>query len=68
MNGINGIIVDGAVYEVAEYGKRQCNECDLKRKCMERLIDEHPYCNSFSGRRRKILRYSQELTDKINEK
>lgn len=66
MNGLNGIKVDGKVYEVAEYGRRECNECELKKKCMERSIDENPYCASFSGRRRKILRFSQTLTDKIN--
>ena len=65
---MNGIIIDGAVYEVAEWGKRECNECSLHKACQKRPIDENPYCASFSGRRRKVLRYSQSLTDKLNDK
>lgn len=67
-NGLdmNGIIIDGAVYEVADFGEKECNDCSLQSKCKVRLIDENPFCASFSGRRRKILRYSQFLTDKLN--
>lgn len=68
MNGLNGIIVDGKIYEVAEWGKRECNECSLHKACQKRPIDENPYCASFSGRRRRILRFSQSLTNKINGK
>ena len=64
----NGIIIDGKIYEVAEWGVKECLECSLQPKCSHRFIDENPYCASFSGRRRKILRYSQSLTDKLNGK
>ena len=63
---MNGIIIDGKVYEVADWSERECNDCSLQSKCKMRLIDENPYCATFSGRRRKVLHYSQSLTDKLN--
>ena len=61
MNGLNGIIKDGAVYEIE---KGECNptcafyhdakECEYWRK----------YCDLHDC----YFRFSQSLTDKINEK
>ena len=64
MNGLNGIIIAGKVYEVVK-GTWSCNGCDFNdgtKHCKwDRML-----CTPF--KRDCILRYSQSLTDKINEK
>lgn len=63
MNGINGIIVDGAVYEAnPEDSLGTCTGCDLKPAdnigC--------PYaetCIDWGS----VFRFSQSLTDKLND-
>ena len=64
MNGINGIIIDGKVYEVV--GKDNANPCDgcsLTDDCgIYGIID---FC-MFHGNSTHF-RYSQSLTDKLNK-
>ena len=61
MNGLNGIIHDGKVYEEVD---GMCNEeCDMW--CHQEV------CNTFAGyceSNNCHFRFSQFLTDKINEK
>ena len=62
MNGLNGIIVDGKVYEmVEENGISSCKGCAFRF---------HFHCDysELCMKHDKIFRYSQSLTDKINEK
>ena len=64
MNGINGIILDGKVYEATEGKEYSCMTCDL--------IDDESDCVCrdfcFNQGRCNVFRFSQSLTDKINEK
>lgn len=61
MNGLNGIILDGKVYEAVDEGT--CPECafDKEVKKCRPLCD---ICESWNC----AFRFSQGLTDKINEK
>ena len=59
---MNGIIIDGKVYEAKpEEDIYSCLGCDvnLPRPCM---------CAEVCSRQRSIFRYSQSLTDKLNDK
>lgn len=61
MNGLNGIIVSGKVYEAVKGS--ECDECDCDndaRACLK--------CNHICQLWECVFRFSQELTDKINEK
>ena len=60
MNGLNGIIISGKVYETV---KGECNkQCAFwnDKECATWC----DYCESFDC----FFRFSQTLTDKINEK
>ena len=64
MNGINGIIVDGNVYEAVETGNAiTCSKCNLKMTCENHELWEP--CKILFGYDTH-LRFSQELTDKLN--
>lgn len=71
MNGINGIIVDGAVYDAKiGFDPAQCERCDLSDICSTYFSapeDTYP-CKLFSPCNKIYFEFSQELTDKINEK
>lgn len=60
---LNGIIIDGKVYEAKETDEQSCLKCDL--------IEEdggcpcRDYC--FNIGRCNIFRFSPELTDKLKE-
>lgn len=66
---INGIIIEGKVFEIAERGCFHCafgyellkdnDTCPVKEIC-----EIFPYPNAEKD---KCFRFSQELTDKINE-
>lgn len=66
MNGLNGIIVDGKVYEVVDSGTTafECKDCAIREKCdllpgaLSLCFNVLPINHHF--------RYSKELTDKIN--
>lgn len=61
---INGIIIDGKVYQAVDKGSRHCFDCDLYDKCNVLFAD---VCNMFSaGEKAKLFRHSQQLTDKLN--
>ena len=67
MNGLNGIIVDGNVYEAIEWNEiNPCENCDLWEQCSECSYNVEPICSEFIDD--SIFRFSQSLTDKINEK
>ena len=67
MNGLNGIIIDGKVYEAVLDDTDSCDECtfvDNKIGCCRKS-----YCVSFIpsyGKSPYIFRFSQTLTDKLN--
>lgn len=68
MEKTNGIIIEGKVYEVESYPFTHCDKCELKKECDQVsrdycLVDKLFGCNGM-----RIFRYSQPLTDKINEK
>lgn len=64
MNGINGIIIDGKFY-VIESAETPCIDCDLKQECSHGMLVGR-ICSVIDDGER--FRFSQELTDKINEK
>ncbi|MDE7464985.1 MAG: hypothetical protein K2M59_03800 [Muribaculaceae bacterium] len=66
MNGLNGIIIEGKCYEVVDRGTFSCKDCDLYERCHANGRYA-PACVAF-GYDRNIFRFSQTLTDKINEK
>ena len=67
MNGLNGIIIDGVVYEVTPKGSYHCSDCSLFEQCHDGLT-LYDICNAFRDRTKMqtIFRFSQSLTDKIN--
>lgn len=69
MEKINGIIVSGKVYEVANSGKTSpCMQCALLDECEELESEHHAvdFCMKFLGG--DHFRYSPELTEKLNGK
>ena len=64
MNGLNGIIINGKVFEAVKDKEDSCLNCDLiddTRECPCRdFCFQQGWCN--------IFRFSQTLTDKLNEK
>ena len=64
MNGLNGIIIDGKVYEVADSGTIafECKDCAIREKCdpgvLSLCFDVLPINHHF--------RFSQSMTDKLN--
>lgn len=69
MNGLNGIIIDGKVYEsMIGFDPSQCNHCDLSDICDKYFDDpkeDYP-CKLFSCTK-VYFRHSQSLTDKLNK-
>ena len=61
---INGIIIDGKVYESVSKGSRHCSDCDFYEQCDITLTE---MCTKF-GEGGNLFRYSQSLTRKLNEK
>lgn len=62
---INAIIIDGKVYEAV---KGECQDCALRMQCREEDVFNE-FCNFFEGyniRNAHNFRYSQSLTDKLN--
>ena len=64
MNGINGIIVDGAVYEL-DPNHISCAECDLNGECFTRSLETA--CLEIKDGD-GIFKLSQTLTNKLREK
>lgn len=63
---INGIIYKGRVYVNGGFG--QCKDCDLRKECNEILGMRDGYCFNLPGLGvDDVLKYSQELTDKLNK-
>lgn len=63
---MNGIILDGKVYEAIKRGSRHCSDCDLFSYCNRYTSITCSNLTKDTGER-SIFRYSQILTDKINE-
>lgn len=65
---MNGVIIDGKVYEAVSKGSYRCGDCDLYNKCIDRPLRLDAFCVGLYGvcRGRIIFRFSKELTDKIN--
>ena len=69
MNGLNGIILDGKVYKVIEGYDIMCKLCDIREFCEKQFNDYNVYiCHGLSEDDPVYFRFSQSLTDKINEK
>lgn len=67
MEKINGVIIKGKVYEVVEcIEESPCDFCDLQKECFLGDYNVEILCSSIIGYD-TTFRYSQELTDKINE-
>ena len=64
MNGLNGIIVDGKVYEIVK--SYNCSDCGLLEKCTKDAETFEAICYILSNKSRSIFRFSQNLTDKLN--
>lgn len=64
MNGLNGIIYNGKVYESIKKDSYDCSDCALRERCGANGRYA-PACVAF-GYDHPIFRYSQELTDKLN--
>ena len=70
MNGLNGIIIDGKGYELIERGREPaCPGCALYDPCSKNWARRgHQPCLITAPSGNRIFRFSQSLTDKINEK
>lgn len=66
MEKINAIIIDGKVYEIVETDELSCNGCVLSGKCKDIYLPCADYL--LPKGRMAIYRFSQELTDKLNDK
>lgn len=67
MNGINGIIYCGKVYKAVKCNAPcECKGCDLKDECGFTLSAKSVCFDILEPGYH--FRFSQELTDKINEK
>lgn len=65
MEKINGIIVNGKIYEAVECNKKSpCDICDLQRECSLSDYNVEFLCSYVIGDD-NIFRYSPELTDKL---
>ena len=64
MEKLNGIIYNGKVY-IPEETKKPCLNCDLKTDCQHGMLIGIA-CSYFLNEKERF-RYSQELTDKINQ-
>lgn len=67
MNNLYGLIIDGKVYKLSEGG---CLKCDLFRSTVMQCAVKEVCTSMFYPNLEKgnCFRFSQELTDKINEK
>lgn len=67
---MNGIIIDGKVYEAVPKGSCRCDDCDLYNKCIDRSLGLDAFCVGLYGvcHGRIIFRFSKELTNKLNDK
>ena len=66
MKGINGIIILGKVYEAVDSESNiPCQICELRCKCVKHDLRD-ACCNVFESN--TYFRFSQTLTDKLNDK
>lgn len=68
---MNGIIIDGNVYEAVEDKKPWlCDRCDLRSRCKDidtdYDVDIETICVQIFGEETR-LSFSQKLTDKLNK-
>ena len=71
MDGLNGIILNGKVYETIDTDLKTpfCNFCDIKEFCDKQYWDYNVYiCHGLSEDDPIYFRFSQTLTDKLNGK
>lgn len=61
---INGIIIEGKVYEVVK-GSFDCKQCALNDVC---YTEDGDLCNVFGGIENCQFHFSQSLTEKLNKK
>ena len=65
---MNGIIIDGKVYEAVPKGRYHCSDCDLHLECNAKWMQSMKLlCEPIADKERVLLRFSQELTDKIKK-
>lgn len=62
---INGIIVNGKVYEVIPVQTMKCHDCDMRDNCRNTIFLSP--CSVWNPSGDVVLRYSQSLTDKLNK-
>lgn len=64
---MNGIIIDGKVYEVVSAKFTECDNCALKKEC-DHVTGDYCLVDALFGiNGNRIFRYSQSLTDKIKK-
>ncbi len=64
---MNGIILSGKVYEAIPRGSRHCFDCHLYEQCKKDPRQYPMLCFTDLMEPRKIFRFNQELTDKLNK-
>lgn len=64
---MNGLIIDGEVYESVPRGSYHCFDCDLYERCGKDPQQYSMICFTDLMYGRKIFRYSKSLTDKLNK-
>lgn len=65
---MNGIIIGGKVYEAVPKGSYHCSDCDLYLECNKAwMLSMKLLCEPIADKERILLRFSQELTDKIKK-
>lgn len=67
MNGLNGIIINGKVYEAVKRGSYHCSDCALYQECNDKWLRSMKLlCEPIADKERILFRFSQTLTDKLN--
>lgn len=66
MEKLSAIVLDGKVYEAVRRGSYHCSECDLYQECKKAPADYGRLCLASILSERVIFRYSQSITDKLN--
>lgn len=68
MEKINGICIEGKFYDIVKRESAKCDKCNIYELCSKKIARRgHQPCLIFDNSARSYLRYSQELTDKINK-
>lgn len=66
---MNGIIIDGKVYEAVHRGSCHCSDCDLYNRCLNRPVVFNALCMGFYDTCHDIImfRFSKGRTEKLKQ-